>query len=168
MKQFGLSLLILIQYMMKALTMNHVESEFEPQITQLQLVCFLLLWIYCYSYNEKNSKFYHKLWFLVGNIRHHKEAEEIEKFTHYVVTSLKKGLALYPSANVVVFGDCFFSNYSSASEIIKLQMIKEDLKLTDFTIDEFKVDDINELAELGQHYNFLIRSSKFEGTYSFH
>ena len=47
-------------------------------------------------------------------------------------------------------------------------MIKEDLKLTDFTIDEFKVDDINELAEFGQHCNFLIRSSKFEGTYSFH
>ena len=105
---------------------------------------------------------------LVGNIRHHKEAEEVEKFIHYVVTTLKKGLALYPSANVVIFGDSYFSNYSSVTEIIKLQMIKEDLRITDFIIDEFKLDDIEDLAAFGHHSNFMIRSAKFTGTYLFH
>ena len=47
-------------------------------------------------------------------------------------------------------------------------MLKEDLKITDFIIDEFKLDDIDDLAAFEHHYNFMIRSAKFTGSYLFH
>ena len=100
---------------------------------------------------------------LVGSGRHHPGSEKIEDFLDYIATSLKKGLELYPSTNIVFFGDCHVTNPETMDELIRSRISEKNIEFTDFKLDCFKLEESQQSTEDGFHLYFVLRNCFYQG-----